>query len=327
MKTHSQVIENFIRNGIGGNGTYVKAGDDLLYSRIPENYSPFGRRPWSGSAAGTEAPLAVRLEDGGILANGARLAHPMDNHQWDVLKALERSQSPFGVIPFHSIVAAWTDGRANDWDRRPIPIRDLKKEIAIVVSSEGERWKDVVDKDEDGHDVIRQVHTLGDSVVRVKDRFYVSGVDETGVGAGMYFLAELRTSKAPGSLDEALNSLKPQVVREAQDKGLDVRRQGEWFAIPMPLAKSIELMRDVERGIAELSHRHILGRDGHHELEEAVIYRAGEHKGEVYARGLLTHTKEEHRDLDLGAMRWHLIVHNVAGAAYTLTGRGTAQFD
>ena len=327
MKTHSQVIENFIREGVGGKGTYVKASDDLLYSQVPDTYRPYGHRPWNNSAGGTEAPLAVRLEDGGILANGARLANPMDNHQWNVLKALEKSHSRFGVIPFHSIVAAWTDGVDDDWDETPIPIRDLKREVAVVVSSQGENWREVVEKDEDGHDVTRQVHSLGDSVVRVKDRFYLSAVDETGVGNGMYFLAELLTSRAPQSLDEALNFLKPQVVRKAEEKGLDVRRQGEWFAIPMPLSKSVELTHDVERGIAEHSLRHVLGRDGHHELEEAIIYRAGEHKGEIYARGLLTHTKEEHRDLDLGTMRWYLIIHNVAGAAYTLTGKGTAQFD
>jgi len=96
MKTHSQVIENFIWQGVGGKGTYVKASDDLLYSQVPDTYRPYGHRPWNNSAAGTEAPLAVRLKDGGILANGARLAHPMDNHQWDVLKALEKSHSRFG---------------------------------------------------------------------------------------------------------------------------------------------------------------------------------------------------------------------------------------
>ncbi len=305
----------------------MKASDDLLYSRIPENYKPYGRLPWDDSAAGTEAPLAVRLEDGGILVNGARLNRPMENYQWDVLKALEQSHSRFGVIPFHSIVAAWTNGKADDWDQTPIPIRDLKQEVEIVVSSDGEHWREVPEKDKDGRAFTRQVHTLGDSVVRVKDRFYLSAVDETGVGAGMYFLAELLTSDAPKSLDEALNFLKPQVVLKAEEKGLDIRRQGEWFAIPMPLAKSVELMRDVERGIAKHSTRHILGRDGHHELEEAIIYRAGEHKGEVYARGVLRHTNEEHRVLDLGNLRWHLIVHNIAGAAYTLTGKGTAQFD
>ena len=51
-------------------------------------------------------------------------------------------------------------------------------------------------------------------------------------------------------------------------------------------------------------------------------------EGEVYARGVLKHTKCEHEDLDLGTIRWHLVVHNIQGSAYTLSGSGTAaQFD
>src|SRR6266705_5372556 len=92
MQTHEQMIENFLREGKAGNGTYVKATDDLLYSRVPKAYRPFGQEPWGETAAGQEAPLAVRLEDGSLLANGARLPRPMDNHQWDVLKTLDRAQ-------------------------------------------------------------------------------------------------------------------------------------------------------------------------------------------------------------------------------------------
>ncbi len=80
-------------------------------------------------------------------------------------------------------------------------------------------------------------------------------------------------------------------------------------------------MRDVEQGIAAYRLNHVLGKDGHHQLEEAVIYRAGDRKGQVFARGVLAHTKNEHTDLDLGTIRWYLIVHNVTGAAYTLSGR------
>jgi hypothetical protein len=326
MQTHEQVIENFLKEGKGGMGTYVKATDDLLYSRIPAAYKPFGQEPWGETAAGQEAPLAVRLEDGSLLANGARLLHPMDTHQWAVLKDLERSHSRFGVVPFHSVAAAWTDGAVDDWNRAYISISDLKEEVAIVVPSAGEQWRQVTYKDKDGREGMRNVHTLGDSVVRVKDRFYLSAVDETGVGNGMYFLAELATDRAPETLEAALNFLKPKMVREAEARGADVLRQGEWFAIPTYYRTS-ELMRDVERGIAVYGARHVLGKDGHHELEEAVIYKAGPRKGEVYARGVLRHTKAEHVDLNLGTARWYLIVHNVAGASYTLSGKGTAQFD
>lgn len=323
--THQQVIETFVKEGKGGLGTYVRASEELLYSRIPRTYSPWGR--WDGRREDQTTPLAVRLEDGGILANGARLGWPMSNHQNQLLRTLPQSPSPTGVVPFHSIVAAWTDGKVRDWNEAPIPLNDLQKEVGIVVPSTGERWRTVTEKDKCGHEQTREVHTLGDSVVRVKDRFYVSAVDETGVGAGMYFLAELLCDKPPASFGEALNFLKPKVVQEAEARGAYVKRQGEWFAIPTML-RTTELLRDVEHGIAAYRQRHILGREGHHQLEEAVIYGAGPRKGEVYARGVLTHTKAEHLELDLGTIRWHRIVHNIQGPSYTLSGGGTAaQFD
>lgn len=322
---HEQVIENFVKEGSGGLGTYMRANPDLLYSRIPERYAPYGRASWQAPVR-VQTPLAVRLHDGSILANGARMESPMDNHQWQMLGSLEKLAARFAVVPFHSIVAAWTDGKTREWERAPIPVPDLQQHVEVVVPSQGEEWKDVTERDKYGRKVTRQVHTLGDSVVRVKDRFYLSAVDETGVGAGMYFFAELVTDRPPASLGEALNALKPKIVQDAEAGGVHVRRQGEWFFMPTKLMTS-QLLADVERGIAVYRQEHVLGRDGHHKLEEAVIYRAGEPKGEVYARGVMRHTGEEHENLDLGNIRWHRVVHNVQGASYTLSGRGTAQFD
>jgi len=304
----------------------VKATDDKLYSRVPAAYRPFGIEPWGETAAGREAPLAVRLEDGSLLANGARLATPMSGHQWQVLRTLERTRSRFGVVPFDSIAAAWTDGAVNDWDRAYIHTSNLQADVEIVVPSAGEDWRQVPYKDEKGRERMRSVHTLGDSVLRIKDRYYVSAVDETGVGNGMYFLAELTTDQEPTSLEEALDFLKPRVVREAEARGSSVLRQGEWFAIPT-YRRTSAILQDVERGFASWRERHVLGKDGHHMLEEAVIYEAGPQKGEVYARGVIKHTGQEHEDLHLGTARWYLIVHNVQGASYTLSGKGTAQFD
>ncbi len=326
MQTHSSVIENFIREGKGGKGTYLRATDDVLLSKIPEVYRPYGHDTWGHNAAGQTAELAVRLKDGSILTNGARFETPINEHQRNLISALEDSQHRFSVVPFHSITAAWTDGDIDDWSDAPFDISDLQKEVSVVVPSGGEGWKQVEVKDKNGRITKRTIHTLGDSVLRVKDRFYLSGVDETGKGSGMYFFAELATKQAPPTLEEAYNMLKPKMVREAEGRELNVLRQGEWFAIPARVSTS-ELMRDVERGIAAYRQRHVLGKDGHHELEEAVVYKAGEHKGQVYARGVLRHTKDEHEDLDLGTGRWYLVVHNVVGASYTLSGKGTAQFD
>lgn len=322
---HQQVIENFVKNGQGGRGTYLKADEDVLYAKFPENYFPYGR--YDSSNSGQTTPLAVQLGGDNLLVNGAGFWGPVRDYQTSVLRNLQFiKRKKFGVVPFSSVVAAWTDGEVRDWDQAPIPTKDLQKEVAIVVPSAGEQWREVIEKDKHGRVETKQVHTLGDSVVRVRDRYYLSAVDETGLGRGMYFFAELQTDRAPRTLGEALDFLKPKVVLEAEARGANVRRQGEWFAIPTKRLTS-ELMRDVAAGRAVYRTRHVLGRDGHHELEEAVIYRVGAQKGEVYARGVLKHTKSEHEDLDLGTIRWHLVVHNIQNASYTLSGSSGLQFD
>lgn len=310
MQAHSKVIENFVQSGAGGKGNYVVARerDHALYSTY--------HRQWQ--SAQPPVPLTVELESGSFLANGANMQWPMNRHQGIVLRTLEKSPSPFGVVPFDSITAAMTEGKVRDWRFAPFKIKELRREIDIVIPSSGEQWKEVVVRDKNGRESKRSVHTLGDSVLRVREDYFLSGVDDTGHGRGLYFLARLSTRSAPGSYEEALSLLKPRAVLEAEAKGSYVKRQGEWFALPTMLLTS-QLMQDVERGYAVYKTGHILGRNGHHQLEEAVIYRNGPRKGEVYARGVIAHTRNEHRPLDLG-IRWHRIIHNIQEAAYSLAG-------
>ncbi len=98
MQTHLSVIENFIREGKGGKGTYVRATDDVLLSKIPQRYAPYGYRPsWRTTAEGQTAELAVRLKDGSILTNGARFETPIDMHHQcarTVTASLQRSAFP-----------------------------------------------------------------------------------------------------------------------------------------------------------------------------------------------------------------------------------------
>jgi len=153
---HQQVIDNFINRGISGRGTYVKTDGQILSSEFPQNYRPWGH--WWHQLGGHSYPLAVRLGDGNVLVNGARLDWPATGHQMDALRSLGRSPQKFGVVPFHSIVAAFTGGEVRDWNRKPIPIRDLQREVGIVVPSAGERWLEVTEKDKHGRTHTRQVH-------------------------------------------------------------------------------------------------------------------------------------------------------------------------
>src|ERR1700675_4102407 len=145
---HLQVIENFINKGTGGRGTYVKADkDDVLYSEFPASYRPYGRYD---RLAGQTTPLAVRLGDDNLLVNGAGLRWPVSGYQTEILQTLERSHRPFGVVPFNSIVAAWTNSEVRDLDQAPIPTKTLQKEVSIAVPSGGEQWREVTEKDKHG---------------------------------------------------------------------------------------------------------------------------------------------------------------------------------
>ena len=85
----------------------MKANESMLYTQAPV-------RRWSQSV-GYETqlepvPLAVRLKDDSLLANGAALGWPRTRHQRNVLRSLEDAHASFGVVPFHSIVAAVAAG-------------------------------------------------------------------------------------------------------------------------------------------------------------------------------------------------------------------------
>ena len=283
------------------------AKDGVLFSR----YRNFRReRPLF--------PLAARLTDGRLLVNGNRVFWPEARYQTDLLRQVEGSGPEFGVVPFDSITAAWTGASVRSWDKAPFSVDTVRRRVRITVPSQGEQWRTVKERDQKGIVRTRQVHTLGESVVRIKDRYYLSTVDETARQSDTYFLIELLTGRAPASFAEAVDLLKPDAVREAEAQGRDVVRQGEWFAIATQMPTSV-LMGAVERGMAVFKENHVLGRDGHHKLGQAVIFKVGPRKGDVYARGSMEHTEGDHGDLNLG-FQWHRIVHNVQGQAYNLVG-------
>lgn len=310
--TNHEVIRSFVeeeRHRRGGT-IFADERDDTLYSY------------------GYHFPLAVRLPDG-FLVNGSHVSATTTRHQNQAFRVLDDAKERYAVVPFDAVGAALYGSP----DRSPWPtwenstrgaVAEVRANASIAVPTNGERWREVPYRKPDGTEATRLVHTLGDTVIRVREHYYISAVDETGVGRGLYFLTELRTRRAPYSLADALEMLKPEAVRNAERSGTEVRRQGEWFAIPQDVATH-KLTQDVRRGLAVFRQHHVLGRDGHHRLTESVIYEHGPQKGEVYARGTMRHTEREHRLLSLPEV-WFRIVHATQGQSYSLGGRGV-QFD
>jgi hypothetical protein len=311
--TNYEVVRSFVEEGRhrrGGN-VFADERDGALYSY------------------GYHFPLAVRLPDG-FLVNGSHVSQSTTRHQSFAFGVLDGAKARYAVVPFDAVGAALRgSARRSPWPAYPDnstreAVAELQANASIVVPSNGERWREVRYRKPDGTEATRYVHTLGDSVLRVRERYYISAVDETGVGRGLYFLTELQTRTAPRTLAEALETLKPESVLNAEAAGLEGRRQGEWFAIPDEV-RTKDLMRDVRRGLAVYHQHHVLGRDGHHQLTEAVVCKYGPNKGRVYGRGTMRHTRGEHRLLRLPDV-WFRIVHSTQGQSYSLGGRGL-QFD
>ncbi len=82
-----------------------------------------------------------------------------------------------------------------------------------------------IERADDGSITCKWYHRVGSVVLRFKDHDYLCSMDE-----GSYFVSRL--PKKVSSVKEAFDSLKPDAVKEAEQKGLEVKRQGEWFFIP-----------------------------------------------------------------------------------------------
>jgi hypothetical protein len=297
--SHLEVIRGFIRGRYRrGSRVFADESTDTAYS--------YGRH----------FPLLVRLPDG-FLVNGNRYSMSTGRHQGLVLHALAKERQRYAVVPFSALTMAVEESRRLTRHRVSTGEAELKQAVSIIVASSGERWVERPYRKPDGTLAMRMVHTLGDSVVRVHGRRYISAVDETGAGRGVYFFSELPDGRPPSSVPEALEMLKPPLVVEAEQKGLAVRRQGEWFAIPGDM-NTRRLMQDVRDGYALRHRHHVLGRDGHHVLTDAVIYKYGEKKGWVFARGTMRHTRGEHRMLALEP--WSRIVRARQRRSYSIVG-------
>lgn len=111
---------------------------------------------------------------------------------------------------------------------------------------------------------------------------YLLGVDEVP------FVAQVPNTL--DTLEEALDYLKPVTVKRAEEAGLDVRRQGDWYFVPVSRAP---------RG--EVAHNRPLDDD---HVAADIIRK----KSVVYVRGVVVHRQHTAMELD----GWHKAIQNKA---------------
>lgn len=297
-----------------------------------------------------------------IIINGDRYSHSTTQHQ-SYLRGALQSHLPknYSTITVPFSIAA--HGRA-DIDIRTIRQIAIEpdKETAFCKTHDADFSRDTVrggftawqelqnhrkffDKNDDPCET-HYFHQLGGSVFRARQnykgpyKYFLSGFDEThNTRSDGYFVSML--PHPVKTVDEAFESLKPKEVRDAIAAGLDVKRQGDCFAIPVSSLNVRKTLKVKQRAhFVDIIRNRYVGTYPDGDYEDVVVGKELEipsvgrsHSanqvgfdrfGRVFARGSLIHTpawrNSEHKKIPLGKT-WHRIVFNTAKGSWSLGGR------
>ena len=284
---------------------------------------------------GSHFPLVFECANGYLL-NGAHWGPTTSHHQNVVRQAAQGMGKPVVVIPFNSLgPATGAMGGDRSWRESENVTAEAAKKVRILCAKE-DSYRTVKYKDANGEEKEREEHLLGASVIRyespVRDvegpkdwlRFFISSTDPGSPWGRGFFLTEL--VRRPNSVEDAFLSLKPQNVRDAEKKGYNVRRQGEWFFIEIGDARILKKWLRRRKGqrlmFIVLEKQKFLPvqvgssqREPHHKVTEMFTHDVG-----MFVRGTVRHTGHDHKMLSLGS-HWWLAVHNRQKASWSVSGR------
>lgn len=144
---------------------------------------------------------------------------------------------------------------------------------------------------------------------RRREAYFLSGYDRNEKGLS-YFFCEMPVDGKPQTVKEAYEMLKPESVKQAEQAGMKVVRQGDMFFIRMKGWQPDE--KDEVRTKDAFIH------NSNHRVED-VIWKGGRGSALTYVRGVVTHDpagrRPDHAPLNLGRKHWWLCVRNTVPLA------------
>ena len=287
MKNHLQVIKDFVK-GKTGRGCNVYSEGNKLYS-----YGP-------------HFPLIVRRDSGTerewFLLNGDKYSKSTSKHQ----SLTYRVFVDYPRVSFTAIKAAginydscklvdfWKDEYDFCDDPTDWAFKDFEKHIPI-----GAEYH--VMRDTDGTIISKSYHKVGSVVLEENGKYFLCSMDEQS-----YFVSLL--PHKVNSVKEAFDSLKPEKVKESLASGVDVKRQGEWFFIPVTI-KIKEKDFDKKAALPSAdssSNQHVCTR----------LKKIGE---QFFVKGIVRHVnprtnrKADHKPLKLGDGIYEAVCNTAKG--------------
>lgn len=181
-------------------------------------------------------------------------------------------------------------------------------------------------------------HFTGASLFNVGGKTYLFDLDRREIEHGIVnpFVVEIPNGKEVKTIQDAYNVLMPVEVKEAVKAKQNVKRQGEWFFIPVAADKAALLERQ-KKSVKRITlqagpnrpnyatgvqlHKGKAVADDQRGLIETVEVeqaRAIAADSEFYVTGKVSHAGREHADLNLRG--WFKAVPNTATNSFTITG-------
>ena len=217
-----EFIERFVKNTLGrktkeGAWAVIKLGDmDVL------QYTP-------SDQPNEHEQIACRLQDGSVLSNanqlifvGRIIAWGHECHKWNSRQEPEQQwleEAGAIPIPFTLFKETNTDIRDFSWVVKPIAETVVIKEDRWDDRAQGMRLQDI------------PRHFSGACIFNIGKDTYLFDIDRQELEHNIFnpFLTKLPHHVV--SVKEAYDRLIPDEVRDAQKKGIVVKRQGEFFFI------------------------------------------------------------------------------------------------
>lgn len=279
--------------------------------------------------------LAVRKDDGQIIVNaddaGTVTSRKQQREFRSALGTTKRCLLPFSALSAANIRPENVEIIDTTPDREIVTWRPCRCEKPWHKEE-----SEYVQLREDGTHAVKVVaHFLGETLFTRLDRpgrYYVSGLDRNDDPRKRHFyLARLPDGVEPKTVDEALETLKPEGL---PDTGWF--RQGEWFFVPRPGLKPViegenVLLREskiswntTQRGIPITS----ANADAAREDAKIVVWgRARRHRatrmyinGSVFVSGMVRDA--EHTALKLGdGKTWFQVIRNRASGSWGAGGQ------
>ena len=145
-------------------------------------------------------------------------------------------------------------------------------------------------------------HFTGALLLENSGRKFLMDIDREEIKHQIFNAFFVEVDRSVKTIAEAYESMKPEVVKQAEAKGLDVKRQGEWFFIPTD--KTLTVLNQQIKSWEKQGETEVLVRSqiSHGKGRPNTLYKP---KGfgalDQFVCGMVEHTGREHRPLDLGS--------------------------